>query len=74
MPVLASGTAIGMVQWLDIDLAENISFDNHPDTYSDGGWLQVLHPFAAPIAVRAGETLELAVGHDRMTLIVQPLG
>jgi hypothetical protein len=25
------------------------------------------------VKVRAGETLELAVGHDRVTLIVQPL-
>ncbi|MFM9829291.1 MAG: tetratricopeptide repeat protein [Sphingomonas sp.] len=74
LPVLADGTATGIVQWMHVDLAEGISFDNHPDGYSDGGWLQVLHNFPAPIQVRAGDTLNLAVGHDRVTLIIQPLG
>lgn len=69
-----SGIATGIVQWMKVDLAEGISFDNHPDGYSDGGWLQVLHNFPAPIAVRAGDVLNLAVGHDRVTLIVRPLG
>jgi len=73
IPVLDDGIATGIVQWMRIDLAEGVTFDNHPDGYTDGGWLQVLHNFPRPIAVRAGETLELAVGHDRVTLIVQPL-
>ncbi|MET0361027.1 MAG: tetratricopeptide repeat protein [Sphingobium sp.] len=73
IPVQADGVATGIVQWMHVDLAEGITFDNHPDGYSDGGWLQVLHSFPQPIRVRAGETLDLAVGHDRITLIVQPL-
>jgi type II protein arginine methyltransferase len=73
VPVLEDGVATGIVQWMHIDLAEGISFDNHPDGYSDGGWLQILHNFPEPIQVRAGEMLHLAVGHDRVTLIVQPL-
>ena len=73
IPVLADGTATGIVQWMHVDLAEGVAFENHPDGYTDGGWLQILHHFPKPIAVRAGETLHLAVGHDRVTLIVQPL-
>jgi type II protein arginine methyltransferase len=73
IPVLEDGMASGIVQWMHVDLAEGISFDNHPDGYSDGGWLQVLHPFPEPVAVRAGDVLNLAVGHDRVTLIVRPL-
>lgn len=73
IPVLADGVATGIVQWMHVDLAEGVSFDNHPEGYTDGGWLQILHNFPAPITVRAGETLNLAVGHDRVTLIVQPL-
>lgn len=73
IPVLADGTATGIVQWMHVDLAEGVAFENHPDGYTDGGWLQILHHFPQPIAVRAGETLDLAVGHDRVTLIVQPL-
>lgn len=73
IPVLADGVATGIVQWMHVDLAEGVSFDNHPDGYTDGGWLQVLHSFPEPIRVRAGETLDIAVGHDRSTLIVQPI-
>lgn len=71
--VLEDGIAAGIVQWMQVDLAEGIAFDNHPDGYTDGGWLQVLHSFPEPIAVRAGDVLNLAVGHDRVTLIVRPL-
>lgn len=73
IPVLEDGVATGIVQWMHIDLAEGIAFDNHPDGYSDGGWLQILHHFPKPIRVRAGEVVNLAVGHDRVTLIVQPV-
>ena len=74
IPVLADGTATGIVQWMHVDLAEGIAFENHPDGYTDGGWLQILHHFPQPIAVRAGDTLDLAVGHDRVTLMIQPTG
>jgi hypothetical protein len=73
IPVTASARAIGIVQWMHIDLSEGVSFDNHPDRYTDGGWLQVLHSFPEPIDVVAGETLDIAVGHDRITLILLPL-
>ena len=73
IPVLADGVAAGIVQWMQVDLAEGITFDNHPDGYTDGGWLQVLHAFPQPIPVRAGDVLHLAAGHDRVTLILRPL-
>ncbi len=71
--VLEDGIAAGIVQWMQVDLAEGIAFDNHPDGYTDGGWLQVLHTFPEPLPVRAGDVLNVAVGHDRVTLIVRPL-
>lgn len=73
IPVTASGRAIGIVQWMHIDLWEGVTFDNHPDRYTDGGWLQILHSFPEPIDVVAGQTLDIAVGHDRITLILLPL-
>lgn len=71
--VMEDGIAAGVVQWMQVDLAEGITFDNHPDSYTDGGWLQVLHTFPEPIPVRAGDHLSIAVGHDRTTLILRPL-
>ncbi|WP_084253326.1 tetratricopeptide repeat protein [Sphingomonas pituitosa] len=73
VPVTASGRAIGIVQWMHIDLWDGVTFDNHPDGYHDGGWLQVLHSFPEPIDVVAGEVLDIAAGHDRITLILWPL-
>lgn len=72
LPVSASGRATGVVQWMRIDLIDDITFSNHPDDYHDGGWLQVLHTFPQPIDVVAGQTIELVVGHDRSSLIVMP--
>lgn len=71
--VSQSGTAVGIIQWMQVDLAENCEFSNHPDAYMDGGWLQVLHPFPSPMPVTAGQRVELAVGHDRSSLIIVPL-
>jgi type II protein arginine methyltransferase len=71
--VVEDGIAAGIVQWMQADLAEGITFDNQPDGYTDGGWLQVLHTFPEPIPVRAGDRLNVAVGHDRVTLILRPM-
>lgn len=74
IPVIASGTAVGVVQWMQVDLIDDIVFTNHPDGYHDGGWLQVLHVLPKPMPVEAGAVVELLLGHDRSTLIVLPAG
>ena len=68
----ADGEAVGVIQWISLDLAEGVTFSNHPDDYSDGGWLQILHTFPQPIRVAKGERLELMVGHDRASIMVSP--
>lgn len=70
--VKEDGQAVGVVQWINLDLADGISFSNHPDRYFDGGWLQVLHTFPRPIPVVRGQEFDLTVGHDRISLIVLP--
>jgi type II protein arginine methyltransferase len=72
LPVTADGTAVGIMQWMRVDVAEGVEFSNPPDDYSDGGWLQVVHTFSRPIDVRAGESFELLAGHDRTSLILMP--
>ncbi len=74
IPVIASGTAVGVVQWMHVDLIDDIVFSNHPDGYHDGGWLQVLHVLPKPIPVEAGSVVDFLLGHDRSTLIVLPAG
>ena len=72
IPVEEDGVAVGIVQWMNVDLADGVGFSNHPNDYTDGGWLQVLHTFPRPIAVAAGTCLDIMVGHDRSSLIVMP--
>jgi type II protein arginine methyltransferase len=74
IPVIASGTAVGVVQWMQVDLIDDIVFTNHPDGYHDGGWLQVLHVLPKPMPVEAGSIVDFLLGHDRSTLIVLPAG
>jgi hypothetical protein len=70
IPVEEDGMAVGVIQWMNVDLADGVAFSNHPNDYADGGWLQVLHAFPDPIPVTAGEHLDVMVGHDRNSLIV----
>ena len=72
IPVLKDGVAVGVVQWMNVNLADGVEVSNHPDEHSDGGWLQILHTFPEPISVAAGEQLDVMVGHDRTSLIVMP--
>ena len=72
LPATADGVAVGVMQWMHINLADGIAFENVPDSYSDGGWLQVVHTFSRPIRVCAGESFELIAGHDRTSLILMP--
>lgn len=73
LPITADGTAVGIMQWMRVDVAEGVEFSNPPDEYSDGGWLQVVHTFSRPISVRAGDQFELLAGHDRTSLILMPV-
>ena len=68
----ADGEAVGVIQWISLDLAEGVTFSNHPDGHSDGGWLQILHTFPRPVRVARGERIELMVGHDRASVMVSP--
>ena len=68
--VLEDGIAIGIVEWINVDLGDGVTFSNHPSEYSGGGWLQILHTFPQPVAVSAGSQLDVMVGNDRTSLIV----
>ncbi len=46
------GTATGIVQWMQVDLAEGVSFDNH----TDGGRVCAKHRRSGPVPDECGET------------------
>lgn len=70
LPVTHDGLAVGIAQWLRVDLDGETVFTNPPEMSEGGGWQQVLHTFPRPLRVNAGEQLALTVGHDRSSLIV----
>lgn len=70
LPVAQDGLAVGIVQWLRVDLDGETVFTNPPEMSEGGGWQQVLHTFMQPLRVTAGQQVTLTVGHDRSSLIV----
>jgi hypothetical protein len=72
VPAKEDGEAVGVVQWIKLDLAEGVTFSNHPDSHFDGGWLQVLHTFPQAVPLTKGRPLMLTVGHDRISLVIMP--
>jgi type II protein arginine methyltransferase len=72
LPVAQDGLAVGIAQWLRVDLDGETVFTNPPEMSDGGGWQQVLHTFTQPLRVTAGQRVTLTVGHDRSSLIVTP--
>ena len=58
-----NGTAHGVAVWFDSELADNISFSNHPAApkmiYGVG-----LFPFSQPVEITEGERIELRIAAD----------
>ena len=57
-----SGECMGIAQWLRLNLAEGISFENSPG--SDSHWRIICYLFPAPIYLKAGDILPV-----RMTVM-----
>jgi type III protein arginine methyltransferase len=69
-----TGTVIGLLQWLRLQLDETESFENRPaDTVTPSAWRQVFYPFTRPLAVREGETVALWAAHDVVSMAFAPL-
>jgi hypothetical protein len=73
LAIQCSGTAIGLLQWLRLQLDDRESFENRPpDTVTPSAWRQVFYPFMRPIEVHAGETLVLWAAHDVVSMAFAP--
>jgi hypothetical protein len=62
---VSGGPATGLVQWIRLDLAPGIAFENAPGTQPDSHWRLVYHHLPALKAVRAGQTVELKAWRDQ---------
>ena len=76
LPVTArrTGTVIGLLQWLRLELDAVESFENRPtDQVTPSAWRQVFYPFTQPVELRAGETLTLWAAHDLASMAFAPI-
>lgn len=55
-----SGRCYGLLQWIGIELAPGITYDNHPRT-TESVWNQMLYAFPDPVNLRAGEVLPIRI-------------
>jgi len=62
----APGTCYGVLQWIRIELAPGVVFENHPSVRSDvSNWQHTVYVFEEPVQLASGTQLEIAASHDR---------
>lgn len=60
------GLCYGVIQWLRIDVAPGVRFENHPgERRVVSNWQHTVYGFDAPVQLRQGDSLRIAARHDR---------
>jgi hypothetical protein len=74
IPVLKSGIVAAVVQWIKLDLDGISRYENRPwsSAEAESHWTHILYRLPRPIAVQAGETVRLWIGHNREQISVRP--
>jgi type II protein arginine methyltransferase len=62
----SDGTCYGVIQWLRIDVAPGVRFENHPaERRVVSNWQHTVYGFDAPVQLQQGDSLRIAARHDR---------
>lgn len=66
----SGGPVDGVVQWIALDLAESVTYENAPVGGARSHWAALAWPFDRPIETRAGEEVAVAgwVAHDQLRI------
>jgi hypothetical protein len=68
---VSSGRCFGLVQWLRIDLIDELVYENRPGSNTTiNSWGHNLYRFSAPIELRPGDRVRLVAQHNRDTLLI----
>jgi tetratricopeptide (TPR) repeat protein len=66
------GRCFGVVQWLRLDLAEGLVYENRPDPGATiDSWAHMLYRFSAPIDLKAADRVRLLAQHNRRVLLIR---
>lgn len=66
IPINASGRCYGIVQWMRLQMAKDIVFENHPSQKSAvSNWQQCAYLFDEPIDVEVGQVVVVNAEHNR---------
>lgn len=61
-----AGSCHGIIQWIRIELAPGVRYENHPGTRRDvTGWQHMVFGFDAPVDLAVGSRLRIKAMHDR---------
>jgi len=64
-PAIADGRCVGVLQWVRVELDDDFAVENVPAAgFVASGWWPILHPFAAPTTVAAGQAVRVRAAHD----------
>jgi protein arginine N-methyltransferase 7 len=66
-----AGVAEGLLQWIWLGFSHALQYDNRPP--AESAWHPVLHVFAEPLTLQAGELVRLHLAHDRKAISVWPV-
>jgi len=69
------GRCAGVLQWIRLVLFDDVVLENAPlqaEGAGKGHWKPILHTFAEPLLLRAGQKLRLSVAHNRSNLQIYP--
>jgi type II protein arginine methyltransferase len=62
----SGGLCYGVIQWIRIDVAEGVVFDNHPSRRRPvSNWQHTIFGFTDPVQLEAGSVVSVAAMHDR---------
>ena len=70
----ADGLCEGVVQWLRLELCTGVDFENPPGSPQaefSRHWHPVFYPFVEPVAVVAGQTVNIRASHNRSGLRIE---
>ena len=66
LTVQVDGVCHGIIQWLRIEVAEGVVFENHPARHrAVANWQPTVYSFEEPLHVRPGDTVVVNAMHDR---------